>query len=140
MNTAWFRDSSTRLRIFLLLTLLLLSTSTLHSQAQVYTTDQLIQIGRDVYKQGDYVGASMFLFAYIQKQPALMSNNPQFGAQVQKAYQFSLDAARKAWNASPKQSAGSTNIPNLGSSTQGLSVPPPLDIPGINPKTQVPPK
>jgi hypothetical protein len=111
--------------------LLQLSTS-VHSQSQVYTDGQLIQIGQDVYQKRDFVGAVMFLFAYIQKNPQALSTNSQFNKEVQTAYQFSLDQVRNAWVAGQvaQNRPGPGGSPGVGMVTQGLGVrPPPLTIP-----------
>jgi hypothetical protein len=103
------------------------------AETQVYSEDDLVRIGNDVYMKGDYIGASLFLFAYIQKNPALMTSNPDFANQVQRNYQYSLDQVRKAWSerdqlrAQVRQPAGS----GIGSTSSGLTQapPPPLKIP-----------
>jgi hypothetical protein len=119
---------------FLALGLVMLFAPLSHAQTQVYTTDDLVRIGNDVYQKGDYIGASLFLFAYIQKNPALMTSNPDWAKQVQRNYQYSLDQARKAWNerdqlqAQARQAAARQG---LGSTSSGLTQapPPPLNIP-----------
>jgi hypothetical protein len=105
-----------------------------HAQTQVYSTDDLVRIGNDVYTKGDYIGASLFLFAYIQKNPDLMTSNPDWAKQVQRNYQYSLDQVRKAWNerdqlqAQARQAAARQGV---GSTSSGLTQapPPPLNIP-----------
>lgn len=100
-----------------------------HAQTQVYSDDALVRIGNDDYKQGDYISAALFLFAYIQKNPAQMTSNPDFARQVQDIYQYSRDAVWQAWNeraqlkAQVRQQGGSTS--------QGLTKTPPrpLNIP-----------
>jgi hypothetical protein len=109
---------------------LLLVSKSAHSDTQRYSDSQLIQIGQDVYNKGDYVAASMFLFAYIQKNPQALSTNSQFTAEVQKAYQFSLDEVRKAWNTHQTAPSQASNQQGVGKVTQGLgTAPPPLRIP-----------
>src|SRR5262245_57305380 len=99
-----------------------------YSEAQRYSDSQLIQIGQDVYSKGDYVGALMFLFAYIQKNPQVLSTNPQFRAEVQTAYEFCLRQVRSAWDSRQvASSASATNQSGVGSKISGMgSAPPPL--------------
>ena len=112
--------------------LLLVLTSTLRAQTQVYSPDALIRIGQDAYLKQDYVAASFFLFAYIQSRPSLMATNPEFAAQVQSAFTFSQNNVREGLqkgtdcrNAQQAKSAG-----GLGSTSSGLSsAPPRLEIP-----------
>jgi hypothetical protein len=119
---------------FLALGLVLVFAPLSHAQTQVYSEDDLVRIGNDVYKKGDYIGASLFLFAYIQKNPELMVSNADWAKQVQRNYQYSLDQARQAWNerdqlqAQARQQAARSG---LGSTTAGLTQapPPPLNIP-----------
>jgi hypothetical protein len=141
MDTKCFQGELSWARLFLLLILTSLLTSTLHSQTQRYSDDQLVSIGQDVYRKGDYAAASLFLFAYIQKNPELMSTDAEFAAEVQKAYQYSLDQVRSALSERDrlKVQVAAQAHDGIGSTTSGLhEAPPPLNIPRKPPKTTVP--
>jgi hypothetical protein len=110
---------------FLALGLVLVFAPLSRAQTQVYSDDALVRIGNDDYKKGDYISAALFLFAYIQKNPALMTSNPDFANQVQSLYQYSRDAVWQAWNERDQLRA------QAGSNSSGLTKrpPPPLNIP-----------
>jgi hypothetical protein len=125
MKKGYVRIKTSWLCLFMAIGVSLGLASSLHSQTQRYTDDQLLRIGQDVYLKRDYVGASLFLFAYIQKNPQLMSTNAELSSQVQSAYQYSLNQVRSAWTVSLKAQGDAG-----GSTTSGLSSPPPpLRIP-----------
>jgi hypothetical protein len=109
---------------FLVLGLLLVFAPLSRAQTQVYSDDQLVRIGNDDYIKGDYISASLFLFAYIQKKPALMTSKPDFANQVQRNWQFSRDQVWKAWN-------DRARLEDNSSTSAGLTQapPPPLKIP-----------
>lgn len=79
--------SQTTITVFLLLLF------SFPAESQLYSENQLINYGIEYYKQMQYLKASLFLFAYIQKQPDLMQN-PKFAKEVQDAYIHSLNQAQ----------------------------------------------
>jgi hypothetical protein len=76
-------------RVCLLLLLPVLVCS--RSECQIYSDDQLVQMGTDKLKSSDFPMASVYLFAYIQRNPQLMSAHPKFAKEVQVGYQYALD-------------------------------------------------
>lgn len=65
-------------------------------QAQVNTRSQLLDLGRKAYKARNFVDAAVYFYAYIQRSPNLKSTNPEHFAQVQTAYNFSVQQAQRA--------------------------------------------
>jgi hypothetical protein len=76
-------------RVCLLLLLPVLVCS--RSECQIYSDDQLVQMGNAKLQGYDFPMASVYLFAYIQRNPQLMSTHPDFAKDVQKGYQYALD-------------------------------------------------
>jgi len=125
-----FFQNKLSVHLILLLTLPLFLNTVLDSQTPLFSDDQLVRIGQDVYRKGDYIGASLYLFAYIQKRPALISNNAAFEKEVQGAYQYSLDEVRRAWSERQSLSKSNRGDESDASITHGLHrPPPPLNIP-----------
>jgi len=76
-------------RVCLLLLLPVLVCS--RSECQIFSDDQLVQMGNDKLRSSDFPMASVYLFAYIQRNPQLMSTHPKFAKEVQVGYQYALD-------------------------------------------------
>ena len=69
--------------------------------------------------------AVLGVIAYIQKNPALMAQNPAFRAEVLQAYQYSVDQVRLTFAAGPRAQRDAP-----GSNTSGVgTAPPPLRVP-----------
>jgi len=98
---------------------------TVYSDANRYTDTQLILIGDDALRKHDFPGALMFLFAYIQKNPPALANNPTFYASVQAGYERAREEVRQA--VAQQQALA---VAPKGSTTDGLSRPlPRITIP-----------
>ena len=113
-----------RTSVICLFALLFSATSpdqSVHSQVQVYTARQIVNIANDVYGKRDYVAASMFWFAYIQMNPPELANNPAFNAEVQAAWKHSSDTVRQMWDVGQRAANRSPD----GSVTAGLGGRPP---------------
>src|SRR5438132_2778322 len=80
----------------LLLVFMAVVLAPLCGQAQVYASEQLFKMGQDAYSGYDFVAASVYLYAYMQKTPDLAATQPQHAAEVQKAYEYSVDKVRHA--------------------------------------------
>jgi hypothetical protein len=91
--------------------------------AQIYSDDQLLDYGIHSYDEGNYPRAAVFLFAFIQRQPDMMTQDQNFAKSVHEAYQYSQMRLDSKWQVaeSPQQQ------PQLGTSrtTSGLTVQPP---------------
>jgi hypothetical protein len=57
--------------------------------AQPLSDNELFEQGRDAYESGDWVRAAMLLYAYTQRDPAAMRQNPTHREQVNAALEFS---------------------------------------------------
>lgn len=103
---------------------------------QVYTSNRLFDLGYSAYHARNFVDAAVYLYAYIQGSPELRAADPAHLAQVQNAYDFSVNEARQAVidrNKLRAQLANQTHE-GLGSTTSGLTVPPPpLDRASVAP-------
>ena len=111
----------------LLLVFMAVVLAPLCGQAQVYASEQLFKMGQDAYSGYDFVAASVYLYAYMQKTPDLAATQPQHAAEVQKAYEYSVDKVRHALTERDnlkKQLASASNN-GVGSTTAGLELPPP---------------
>lgn len=107
--------------------------------AQVMSDDAIYANGQQTYAARDWRYAAVYLFAYIQKNPASMSNEP-FRKEVVKAFDFSMDKLKQQTleinrlrnqvaNYQKKENSG------IGVSEQGLETsPPPLRKPSLIPK------
>jgi hypothetical protein len=112
-------------RVLLALTVVLLAP--LCGQVQTYSSEQLFKMGQDAYNARNYVDAAVYLYAYMQKTPDLGTTQPQHAAEVQKAYEYSVDKARSAVTErdSLKKQLASAPHDDRGSTTAGLEMPPP---------------
>lgn len=73
---------------FLFITLSLSGAAALSAQP-IYSDDELVEMGHESYYRNDYTRAAMYLYAYIQRDPPLMSD-PDHAGQVQEALAYSL--------------------------------------------------
>jgi hypothetical protein len=100
---------------------------------QSLTDAQLIKMGKSAYDHWDYPQASVYLFAYIQRNPPSMANNVEFAKQVQDAYQHSIDAVNQGLKERDQlrtQLAQARSESGVGMTTAGITIPPPpLNIP-----------
>jgi len=89
-------------------------------------------MGHNAYKARDYVDAAVYLYAYIQTTPQLSSSDPGHLAQVQTAYDFSVQQARQAVvdRDNLRLQLASQPHDGVGSTVSGITIaPPPLDPP-----------
>jgi len=127
MKTHQFSNRVRQL-IKMLLMLILAEVAPFCSQAQNYSSDQLFKMGQDAYRGYNFVDAAVYLYAYMQTKPDLATTNPPHAAEVQKAYEYSVDKVRRAITERDdlrKQLARVSRDDNTGSTTAGLEMPPP---------------
>lgn len=72
-------------KIFLIM---IFSCSVTVSGAQIFSAAQLYEKGYTAFQSKDYKHATLYLFAYIQKQPAAMQNQ-SFAQKVKEVYEYS---------------------------------------------------
>ncbi|RYZ53442.1 MAG: hypothetical protein EOO14_15515 [Chitinophagaceae bacterium] len=107
--------------------------------AQVMSDEVIYANGQQTYAARNWRYAAVYLFAYIQKNPASMSNET-FRKEVVKAFDFSMEQLNQQTqevNRLRNQVANYQKNVNseLGVSEQGLeSSPPPLRNPSLVPK------
>ena len=106
------------------------------SRAQVLSDDNLLQQASSAYNQNDYLHAAMDLFAYIQRDPEAMRQDPDHAASVRQAIKYCEDRTRFAFTEAERAKAAKTasSSSGIGSSVSGLSSAPPALK---KPKTQL---
>jgi len=107
--------------------------------AQLLTDDQLYRAAYDAHGAVDYVNTAIFLYAYIQRNPVVLTNEPARNAEVRSVYQW---AVREIQNALQRGKADRARVEQLergksglGSSSQGLGTAPPRLTPPSAPHT-----
>jgi hypothetical protein len=103
--------------------------------SQLLSDESLYANGHKSYISRDWIYASVYLFAYIERNPGQFTSDPGFKAEVISAYDFAvgqLNSQTREYNnllAKEKQREQNNNN-GLGSSTHGLEVQgPPLREP-----------
>ena len=61
------------------------------SECQILSDDQLVQRGNDKLQSSDFPRAAVYLFAYMQRNPQLMSTYPKFAQEVQDGYEYAIN-------------------------------------------------
>jgi hypothetical protein len=96
--------------------------------AQVNSDAVLYGNGYKNYTNRNWVYASIYLFAYIQRNPKELAIDEAFKKEITKAFDFTMDRLNEQvaeLNNLKKSQARNQNNAGVGSSQQGLSTPPP---------------
>jgi hypothetical protein len=99
--------------------------------SQTLSNETLYEKGQERYAASDWVYASLYLYAYIQRNPPEFQN-PDFNNQVLVAYSYSIGQLKIQVNKS-KQINQNTDNNGEGSITSGLTAPRPF-LPKFSPK------
>lgn len=99
---------------------LLLSTQLMQAQP-IYSDYELLSNGTNYYNRSDYRNAEVFLFAYVQRNPAFYQTNSQLRREITAAIQ---DAHSKATTA-----GADSKMDGITGSIK-ITPPPPVQVPG----------
>jgi hypothetical protein len=114
-----------------LLSLLLPLSMSTPSSSQVLSESQLFDEAWRAYTTRDFAAASIYLFAYIQRRPADLANNPSRASEVQNAFDFARnqvaeDIAQGRHDRKRVEELEAHASGGIGSSTRGVTAPPPI--------------
>lgn len=113
--------------------------------AQTLTESELYRAAYDANARKDYLTSAIYLFAYIQRSPTDLANDATRSASIRASYDYAVRTTNDALKRGEADHAQVAQLqaqikslssqPGIGSSSQGLSTPPPPAPPLPPPRT-----